>query len=217
MLTFLGHSTFLIRTVANVTAVTDYNGFIRAPFAPDVVTMNRAHNTHYTDVIEKGVKHVLRGWMVKGAIPRHNLTVKDLHVSNVPTNIRGTLSGDTGFAGNSIFVFRSAGVCVVHLGHLQHRLTSTQVARVGIVDVLLAPIDDSWTMAHSLLVKVIEDLDPRVVIPMHYGFGGTLETFVALMRQRKFDIRQVKSASVRFTKAGLPGRPTVLVLQRQFN
>ena len=213
MLTFLGHSTFLIRTVADVAAVTDYNSYVRAPFAPDIVTMNRAHDTHYTNIIEPGVKHVLRGWMEKGVIPRHNVTVKDLHVSNVPTNIRGALGGDTGFAGNSIFIFRSAGVCVVHLGHLHHRLTTTQVARVGIVDVLLAPIDDSWTMAHTLLVKVIEDLDPRVVIPMHYGFGGTLDRFIALMQARKFEVRRAKGSNVRFTKASLPGKPTVLVLQ----
>ena len=213
MLTFLGHSTFQIRTVANVSAVTDYNSYIRAPYTPDVVTMNRAHDTHYADVIEPGVKHVLRGWMEKGVIPRHNITVKDLHVSNVPTNLRGTVTGDTGFAGNSIFIFRSAGVCVVHLGHLHHRLTSTQNARVGIVDVLLAPVDGSWTMAHTLLIQVINDLDPRVVIPMHYGFGGSLERFLALMRANKFEIRQADSQSVRFTKVNLPEKKTVLVLK----
>ncbi len=212
-LTFLGHSSFLIRTFANATAVTDYNGYIRAPFAPDIVTMNRAYSSHYTDVIEAGVKHTLRGWMEKGVIPSYNVTVRDLHVTNVPTNIRQSGIGDSGFAGNSIFIFKSAGLCIVHLGHLQHRLIPSHAARVGMVDVLLAPIDDSYTMPHALLVKVIDDLRPVLVIPMHYGFGGTLESFIALMRQRKFAIRISRSRSVRFTKATLPARQTVLVLQ----
>jgi hypothetical protein len=211
-LTFLGHSTFLIRTAQDATAVTDYNGYIRAPFAPDIVTMNRAHTTHYTDVIEPGVKHVLKGWMENGKIPSHNVTVRDLHVTNVPTNIREHV-GDSGWAGNSIFIFKSASLCIVHLGHLHHRLIPSHAAKVGMVDVLLAPIDDGYTMPQTLLVQVIDDLHPTVVVPMHYGFGGTLESFLARMRARKFDIRIAKSRTTRFMKATLPRRPTVLVLQ----
>jgi len=211
-LTFLGHSTFLIRTAQDATAVTDYNGYIRAPFAPDIVTMNRAHTTHYSDVIEPGVKHVLKGWMEKGKIPSHNVTVRDLHVTNVPTNIREHV-GDSGWAGNSIFIFKSASMCIVHLGHLHHRLIPSHAAKVGMVDVLLAPIDDGYTMPQTLLVQVIDDLHPTVVVPMHYGFGGTLEKFLATMRSRKFDIRIAGSRTTRFMKATLPRRPTVLVLQ----
>jgi L-ascorbate metabolism protein UlaG (beta-lactamase superfamily) len=212
-LTYLGHSSFLIRSAANATAVTDYNGYVRAPFAPDIVTMNRAHNTHYTDVIEPGVKHVLRGWMeAKGKVPKYNVTVRDLNVTNVATNIRETV-GDSGWAGNSIFIFKSAGLCIVHLGHLHQRMIPSHAAKVGLVDILLAPIDDGFTMPHDVLVKVIDDLRPTVVIPMHYGFGGTLETFLARMKLRKFAIRLAKSKTARFTKLGLPGRPTVLVLQ----
>jgi L-ascorbate metabolism protein UlaG (beta-lactamase superfamily) len=211
-LTFLGHSTFLIRTAQDATAVTDYNGYIRAPFAPDIVTMNRAHTTHYADVIEPGVKHVLKGWMEKGVIPSHNVTVRDLHVTNVPTNIREHV-GDSGWAGNSIFIFKSASMCIVHLGHLHHRLIPSHAAKVGMVDVLLAPIDDGYTMPQTLLVQVIDDLHPAVVVPMHYGFGGTLEKFLATMKSRKFDIRIATSRSTRFMKATLPRRPTVLVLQ----
>jgi len=211
-LTFLGHSTFLIRTTADATAVTDYNGYIRAPFAPDIVTMNRAHNTHYSEVIEPGVKHALKGWMEKGVIPSHDVTVRDLHVTNLATNIR-EMAGDSGWAGNSIFIFKSAGLCIGHLGHLHHRLIPSHAARVGMIDVLLAPIDDGYTMPQALLVQVIDDLKPVVVIPMHYGFGGTLESFLALMRSRKFAIRIAGTRSVRFSKPSLPTQPTVVVLE----
>jgi L-ascorbate metabolism protein UlaG (beta-lactamase superfamily) len=211
-LTFLGHSSFLIRTAQNATAVTDYNGYIRAPFAPDIVTMNHAHSSHYTDVIEPGVKYVLKGWMENGKIPSYDVTFRDLHVTNVPTNIRESV-GDSGWAGNSIFIFKSASMCIVHLGHLHNRLIPSHAAKVGMVDVLLAPIDDGYTMPQSLLVRVIDDLKPNVVVPMHYGFGGTLEKFLATMRARKFVIRIAGSRTTRFTKATLPREQTVLVLQ----
>ncbi len=215
-LTFLGHSSFLIRTHGNVTAITDYNGYNRAPFAPDIVTMNYAHSSHFTTAVEPGVKHVLKGWVENGVIPRHNVTQGDLHVTNVPTNIRDDAVPDSGIAGNSIFIFKSAGVCVVHLGHLHHRLKPSHAARVGQVDVMLAPIDDSYTMPHTTLVQVIDDLKPQVVIPMHYGYaGGTLAQFVATMREKKWDIRMEKGASARFTKVGLPDKQTVVVLQGQ--
>src|SRR5260370_38002488 len=55
-LTFLGHASFLIESPAGVKIVTDYNELVRAPATPDIVTMNNAHPTHYTDNIEPGVK-----------------------------------------------------------------------------------------------------------------------------------------------------------------
>src|SRR5205807_1981794 len=48
-LTFLGHASFLIESPQGIAAVTDYNGYMRPPFTPDIVTMNLAHSTHYTD------------------------------------------------------------------------------------------------------------------------------------------------------------------------
>jgi len=208
---FLGHSSFLIRTHENATAITDYNGYLRAPFAPDIVTMNRAHSTHYTENVEPGVRHVLRGWPRNGKIPRHDVRVRDLRVTNVPTNIRDDGSGIPGRAGNSIFVFESAGLCVVHLGHLHHALRPGHAGRVGSVDILLAPIDNTWTMSHNELVKVIDRLRPVVVIPMHYGYGGNLERFIVLMKARKYKIKLAKSDSAHFMKATLPV-PTVVVL-----
>lgn len=211
-LTFLAHSSFLIRTHENATAITDYNGYHRAPYAPDIVTMNHAHNTHYTDDVEPGVKHILRGWKQNGVIPQYDVTVRDLRVTNVPTNIReGAV--DDGVAGNSIFVFESAGLCIVHLGHLHHRLRSGHAGKVGSVDILLAPIDDGYTMPQRLLVQVIDQLKPQVVIPMHYGYGGTLGRFVARMTERKFDIRRTNSPTASFAKVSLPARQTVVVLQ----
>src|SRR3954447_18098070 len=61
-ITYLGHASFLIESPEGVRIVTDYNGVHRAKLTPDIVTMNNAHSTHYTNAIEPGVKFVLRGW-----------------------------------------------------------------------------------------------------------------------------------------------------------
>ena len=86
---YIGHATFLIESPRLVRMATDYNNYVRPPMLPDIVTMNHAHSTHYTDSPEPGIKHVLRGW---GASPdepaRHDLHYQDVRVRNVPTNIR---------------------------------------------------------------------------------------------------------------------------------
>jgi len=209
-LTFLGHSSFLLRSAGNVTAVTGYNGYIRSEAPPDIVTMNHAHGTHYTDTVEPGVTHILRGWNTGDGVPRHDVEIRDLRVRNVPTNIRDAFAG-TEFAGNSIFVFETAGLCIAHLGHLHHQLEPGHLAQLGIIDVLLAPIDDGWTMAQTGMVAVIETLRPSVVIPMHYSAPWTLASFAALMTERGWTIREQAASAVDLTRATLP-RQTVMVL-----
>jgi hypothetical protein len=61
-LTFVGHATFLIESPQLVRIVTDYNDYVRPPVLPDIVTMNHAHSTHYTDRPDPAIKYVLRGW-----------------------------------------------------------------------------------------------------------------------------------------------------------
>ena len=65
-ITYVGHSTYQIETPADVVIATDYNGVYRPPRLPTVVTMNRAHTTHYTLNPDPRIKHVLHGWADDG-------------------------------------------------------------------------------------------------------------------------------------------------------
>jgi len=47
-LTFVGHATFLIETPQGLRIATDYSDGTRPPVTPDVVTMNKAHATHFS-------------------------------------------------------------------------------------------------------------------------------------------------------------------------
>src|SRR5947208_4229469 len=61
-LTYVGHATFLIESPQLVRIATDYNDYVRPPVLPDIVTMNHAHDTHYTERPDPAIKYVLRGW-----------------------------------------------------------------------------------------------------------------------------------------------------------
>src|SRR5215472_15327413 len=86
-LTFLGHATFLIESPQLVRIATDYNDYIKPPVLPDIVTMNHAHDTHYTDHPDPAIKYVLRGWG-PGQPANWDLKYRDVRVRNVPTNTR---------------------------------------------------------------------------------------------------------------------------------
>ena len=88
-ISYSGHSTFLVESPGGVKIATDYNDYVKPRVLPDVVTMNHAHSTHYTDNPDPGIQHVLRGWGPSPEQPaRHDLHVRDVRVRNVPTNIR---------------------------------------------------------------------------------------------------------------------------------
>jgi L-ascorbate metabolism protein UlaG (beta-lactamase superfamily) len=209
-LTFIGHASFLIESPEGVRIVTDYNGVHLAPVTPDIVTMNNAHSTHWTDNIEPGVKHVLRGWDPGGGMARHNLQYRDVRVSNVPTNVRGF--GETRYNGNSIFVFDLAGMCIAHLGHLHHTLSDAHLAELGQIDIVLVPVDGSFTLNQTEMIEVLQQLKAKIAIPMHVFTDATLARFLARAAERGFTVRHAPQPRITVTRAGLPEQPEILVL-----
>ena len=170
--------------------------------------MNNAHSSHYTDFPDPKIAHVLRGWGADGGVALHDVTYLDLHVRNVPTNIREL--GGARMNGNSIFVFEVADLCIAHLGHLHHTLTDVHLGELGQIDVLLVPADGSYTMAHDAMVEVIEQIRPAVVIPMHYFSVYTLSGFLDLMRER-YEVVIKDEPTITLSRATLPWRQLLVL------
>jgi L-ascorbate metabolism protein UlaG (beta-lactamase superfamily) len=209
-ITFLGHASFLIESPAGVRIVTDYNDAIRAPVTPDIVTMNNAHPTHYSDAVEPGVRYILRGWDPGGGVANHRLEYRDVRVHNVPTNVREF--GGTRYNGNSIFVFDVADLCIAHLGHLHHTLTQAHLADLGAIDVVMVPVDGAWTLNQDDMIEVLRQIKPKIVIPMHIFTRATLDKFLTRMGNL-FEVRHAGGPTIVLARSGLPDKPEVLVLQ----
>ncbi len=209
-ITFVGHATFRIETHEGITVATDYAGYAGAGPVPDVVTMNRAHRTHYTDSPDPRIKHVLRGWNPDGGAAEHRLRVGDMFVRNVPTDIRSW--GETrGKDMNSIFIFESAGLCIGHLGHLHHTLGPDYLGVIGQLDVVMVPVDGSYTMDQDAMVEVLKLLKARLILPMHAFGPTTLEAFVTRMAE-DYQVEYADSPTFVISVASLPSQPTVRVL-----
>ncbi|WP_296334390.1 MBL fold metallo-hydrolase [Reyranella sp.] len=214
IVTFLGHSSYQIDTPQGVRAITDYNGVNGFGRRPDIVTMNNAHSTHFTDDPEEGITHVLRGWPSQPgeSEAKHEVTLKDMKVWNVPTNARDWDGGSARINGNSIFIYAVGDLCLAHLGHLHHRLTGDHLEELGRIDVLMVPIDGSYTMGMPLMVDVIRQIQPRVVLPMHYWGRGQLDRFEGLMATLDADFIWPDRRSVEIVKEQLPEKLTVIAV-----
>ncbi len=207
-LTYLGHSSFLIETEGGATAVTDYNGVVRPPAPPDIVTMNNAHPSHYTDFVDPEIKFVLRGWDPDGGRAVHDLAYRSLKIWNITTDVREF--GGVRLDGNSIFVFEAAGLCIAHLGHLHHTLSDAQLGELGLIDVLMVPVDGSVTMAQEIMVQVIDQIAAPVVIPMHAFGPATLARFLALIADR-YRTLVSDSPTVVLSRLNLPYRKVLIL------
>ncbi len=209
-ITYVDHAMFLIQT-PSLSALTDFTGFVgNVDFTPDVVTMNNAHSTHWTAFPDPAIPHVLQGWAgTDGTAADHYLDLGEMLIRNIPTDIRSGMGIRED--GNSIFVFEAAGLCIGHLGHLHHEPTPEQYAMLGRVDVVMAPVDGGLTLDLPTMIRVLERLRARVVIPMHWFGTANLDIFLAGMEQA-FAIDRVPGASLTLTLGNLPDSPTVMVL-----
>ena len=207
---YIGHSTFMIESPRHVRIATDYNDYVRPMVIPDIVTMNHAHTTHYTLNPDPGIKFVLHGWADDQKPARIDMTYQDVRVRNVPTNIRDW-SGGTERHGNSIFIFETANLCIAHLGHLHHTLTQQQLDEIGKIDVVLVPVDGSFTLDLEGMMEVLTSLKAPVMIPMHFFSRDTLERFLSRAKEQ-WDVEIAELPTVVVSKANLPARPKVLVL-----
>ncbi|WEX76954.1 MBL fold metallo-hydrolase [Sinorhizobium numidicum] len=209
-ITYLGHSTFLIETPGGTSIATDYNGWFRTAAPPTVVTMNKAHSTHYTLTPDPAIRHVLHGWGDDGEPADHDLVVGDTYIRNVTTDIR---SGFEGMEpnGNSIFIFEVAGLCIGHLGHLHHELDDSHYRQIGRLDILMVPVDGGLTMGAESMSRVASRLRAALILPMHRR-GPPINDFLDMFGD-DYDKSFAAGPSVKISLRTLPSKPLIYVLQ----
>ncbi len=205
---WLGHSCFRIKG-RQATVITDpYSpslGYSLAKPTADIVTVSHQHEGHsYVPGVEGDPKPVL------GPGEYEIGGVLIIGVATFHDSVRGAQRGK-----NTVYVMEVDEVAVCHLGDLGHVLTAEQVEELGGVDILLLPVGGVSTINAPTAAEVVRQLEPKVVVPMHYktpALKWELEPAERFLKE--IGARQDSSQpKLSFTRTSLPDSTQVFLLE----
>ncbi|OGZ69457.1 MAG: hypothetical protein A3D44_03475 [Candidatus Staskawiczbacteria bacterium RIFCSPHIGHO2_02_FULL_42_22] len=177
-------------------------------FSADILLVSHGHADHNETKAIKGTPFLIENpgeYEVKGVFVQG--------IDSFHDNVQGKERGK-----NTIYLIEAEDMRLCHLGDFgQQELTDEQLEKIGKVDILMIPVGGTFTIDGHEAAKVIGQIEPKVVIPMHYGLP---KLKVQLEGVEKFLKAMGKSSVVpqeKFTmKAGaLPkdGAMEIVVLQ----
>lgn len=213
---YLGHSCFRIKG-KKVILLTDpydsYIGFKMAKVSADIVTVSHDHQDHNNiEAVSKTTRRELFVIFEPG-----EYEVSGVFVFGVPSyhdSENGAKRGQ-----NTIYVINMDGMRLVHLGDLGHILTDEQLEEVNGADVLFIPVGGTYTIGPRLALEVIGQIQPKIIIPMHYktaeydpkfGLKLTVDDF---LKEMGVEVKPTKTLTVSHDK--LPEEREVVVLKKK--
>jgi len=212
-ISWLGHSCFQLRG-KNVTLITDpfppQLGYLLGKINASIVTISHEHAGHnYVQGVE-GNPRIVRG--------PGEYEISDVLITGVASyhdNKRGQELGR-----NSIYVIHMDDVVICHLGDLGHTLQEEQLEEVADADVLLIPTGGHHTINATQAAEVISQVEPRIIIPMHYrtsaleGKRDSLDPLDKFCREMGVEtINAQPKLSV--TRSNLPAETQVIILSHR--
>lgn len=187
---YLGHSSFFIKT-KNAKIVTDpfspeSTGLKFAKTEADIVTISHDHGDHnYVDGI-KGEPLVL-SW--PGEFEK--MQVRVTGYASFHDSKEGEERGP-----NVMYKFEDNDISLLHCGDLGHSLTDAVIEEIGTVDVLMIPVGGFYTIDAKQAAKVVSQIEPSIVIPMHYNQDGLNQEIFANMTDVQAFLKEMGAEDV---------------------
>lgn len=133
--------------------------------------------------------------------------------------IRGTSSFHDKSGGkergpNTIYVIKAEDMTVCHMGDFgQDKLEDRQIEEIGDVDILMVPVGGVYTVDYKEAVNVVNQIEPKIVIPMHYKLKD-LKLDIAGPEKflKEIGLTPEKVDKFKIAKKNLPVEETKLIL-----
>ncbi len=165
-ITWLGHSCFKIKGRKTILVTDPYDksiGLNLPKTQADIVTVSHDHHDHNNVQAILGDPKVVDG---PGEYEIKKVVIYG--ISSFHDQKQGAERGS-----NTIYLIEFDGLRLCHLGDLGHNLTDSELEEINGVDVLMIPVGGVYTIDAELSSKIINEIEPRVVIPMHYKTSKT--------------------------------------------
>ncbi|MEI7452575.1 MAG: MBL fold metallo-hydrolase [Candidatus Falkowbacteria bacterium] len=210
IITWQGHSCFKIQDRVGsdgITLVTDpfdkATGLKVPNFEADIVTISHDHHDHNNAEALRGNPFVIT--------TAGEFDVKDILIEGILAYHDDKKGAERG--SNIIYRIEIDDITVCHLGDLGHVLDNKQLEKLEGIDVLLIPVGGHFTLDAKLAVEVISQIEPRIVIPMHYKVDGltvdvdSLDKFV-----KELGVTPTYEEKLKISKKDLPSEDMELVI-----
>jgi len=132
----------------------------------DVVTVSHQHSDHNCLAVMKNDEYILFDSPGEYEAKESEFVGVEAYHDDKKGEERGKVT---------MFTFNVDGVKVAHLGDLGAELTSAQLDCLDGVDVLMIPVGGHKHIDAETAVKVVTQVDPKIVIPMHYKIAEASE------------------------------------------
>ncbi|MCX7785198.1 MAG: MBL fold metallo-hydrolase [candidate division WOR-3 bacterium] len=213
-ITFLGHAAFLITTDKGIRIITDpyksgcfNNALSYKPIkeSADIVLISHEHDDHNCVSEVLGKPNIIKTegvWVEKD--------IKFTGISVYHDTQKGSARGK-----NIIFVIEADDLRITHLGDLGHTLSKTEYDKLGKIDILLIPVGGFFTIDRKVATEIMNQLNPKITIPMHYKTPSLDFPIVSVDEfiKDKKNVRKFNSAEVTISKDTLPKTPEIWVLK----
>ncbi len=203
----MGHSCFRIRG-SHATVITDpYSpnlGYSLGKPTANIVTVSHQHPGHsYTEGIGGEPR------LVTGPGEYEISSVLIIGIATFHDAEKGIKMGK-----NTAYLMEVDEVSICHLGDLGHVLTTEQVEELDNVDVLLLPVGGISTINAPMAAEVVRQIQPKVVVPMHYktkALNRELEPVERFLKE--MGVKEANSQpKLSLTKSNLPATMQVFLL-----
>ncbi len=117
---------------------------------------------------------------------------------------------------NTVYNIMIDGINIVHTGDLGHLLTEDQMDQIGSADILMLPVGGVYTINAKVASQVVAQLEPRMVVPMHYKIDGLkveLEPLDGFLKEMGVENAEAQ-AKLTISKDKLPEETVVVVLNK---
>jgi L-ascorbate metabolism protein UlaG (beta-lactamase superfamily) len=209
---WLGHASFLITSDTGVKIITDpYEPILGMNYKPidefaDIVTVSHGHSDHNNVAAVRGNPQV-----IDESTP---VEMKGIKISGIDTFHDSSSGNERG--PNIVYCMEVDSIKICHLGDLGHMLSDRQVAAIGKVDVLMAPVGGNFTIDAGTADAVIEKLKPAVVMPMHFCNERCPDFPVAgvdTFTDGKTNVTFMDTSEIEYKAGELPESTRVVVLK----
>ena len=211
LITYHGHSEFLIETGAGLRILTDpFDPAIPFPFhqtSADIVTVSHAHHDHQHLEKVEGRPQVIRE---SGEHHPH----KSIKVTGLPSWHDTSKGGKRG--PNTIYLFQCDGLRMAHLGDLGDIPEEKVLQQLEFLDLVFVPVGGTYTIDGRQASALISRIKPRIIVPMHYKLGSQglqalapLEDFLAAL----LPLAPSRQPLLRFTQEDISQVPPLVVLE----